>query len=398
MDPHYEPLKGVVWPQPALCVFVTLAAGPMAQPVGRKREIVFMRRRSLLPLALLAAAALMVAACDTGGGGEGEGLQVGLVYDIGGRGDQSFNDSAAAGLDRATEDLGIEASEASPNPDGSNRAELLQLAAEASDLVIAVGFLYEGDTSIVGRENPEVSFAVVDSAMLDFVQNPPVPYADNIAGLVFSEEQGSFLVGAAAALKSTTGVIGFIGGVSGVGGLIEKFEAGFIAGATTVNPAIEVVSQYITAAPDFAGFNAPDRARDIALAMYQDSGADIVYHAAGGSGAGLFEAASEHSDATGTKVWAIGVDSDQYNTADEGVREYILTSMLKRVDVSVYEIINAKIDGTFAAGPTRYDLSVDGVGYSTTGGFIDDIVPQLEDFKAQIISGDIVVPTEPAQG
>jgi basic membrane protein A len=353
------------------------------------------KKRTYLSVALVAVFSLVLAACGGGGGGGGDATKVGLVYDIGGRGDQSFNDSAAAGLDRAKAELGVETSEASPNADGSNRAELLQLAADNSDIVIAVGFLFEGDTAAVGAENPEVHFAVVDSAMLDFSQDPPVPYGDNIAGLVFAEEQGSFLVGAAAALKSATGVIGFIGGVSGVGGLIEKFQAGFEAGAKAVNPDITIVSQYITAAPDFAGFNAPDRAKDIALAMYQDEGADIVYHAAGGSGAGLFEAAKEHSDASGSKVWAIGVDSDQYNTADAGVRDYILTSMLKRVDVAVYQIIKAQIDGTFAAGPTTYNLAVDGVGYSKTGGFVDDIASQLDDFKAKIVSGDIVVPTEP---
>jgi basic membrane protein A len=96
-------------------------------------------------------------------------------------------------------------------------------------------------------------------------------------------------------------------------------------------------------------------------------------------------------------VWAIGVDSDQYNTADPAVQEFILTSMLKRVDVAVFEAIQSVIDGSFTAGPTRYDLSVDGVGYSTSGGFVDDIADQLEDFKAQIVSGDIVVPTDPAE-
>lgn len=358
--------------------------------IRRKQSV----KRNMRYLAALAAFAMVLAACGDGDVG-GDEIRVGLVFDVGGRGDQSFNDSAAAGLDRAADELGVETSEASPNPDGSNRAELLQLAADTSDIVLAIGFLFEGEAATVGGENSEVNFAVVDSAMLDFSQDPPVPYGDNIAGLVFAEEQGSFLVGAAAALKSETGVIGFIGGVSGVGGLIERFEAGFNAGARAVNPDIDIVASYISAAPDFAGFNAPDRARDIALAMYQDSGADIVYHAAGGSGAGLFEAAREHSTATGTKVWAIGVDSDQYNTADAGVREYILTSMLKRVDVAVFEIVKAHIDGTFSAGPTQYDLSVDGVGYSTTGGFVDDIVDQLEDFKSQIVSGAITVPTEP---
>jgi len=321
---------------------------------------------------------------------------VGLVFDIGGRGDQSFNDSAAAGLERAADELGITFTEASPNDDGSNRAELLQLASDASDIVIAVGFLFEGDAAAVAAENPDTNFGVIDSPMLDFTQDPPVPYSDNVAGLVFSEEQGSFLVGAAAALKSATGTIGFIGGVSGVGGLIEKFEAGYMAGAMAVNPDIEILREYITAAPDFDGFNAPDRAREISLAMY-DGGADIVYHAAGGSGAGLFEAASVQSDTSGSKVWAIGVDSDQFNTADPAVQEFILTSMLKRVDVAVFEAISSECEGTFTAGETRYDLTVDGVGYSTSGGFVDDITDQLEDFKAQIIAGDIVVPTDPAE-
>ena len=321
-------------------------------------------------------------------------ISVGLVFDIGGRGDQSFNDSAAAGIERAAAELGITFTEASPEPDGSNRGELLQLAADAHDIVIGVGFLFEGDAAAVGAENPDTMFGVVDSAMLNFGADPVAPYGENIAGLVFAEHEGSFLVGAAAALKSQTGKIGFIGGVANVGGLIERFEAGFNAGAQAVNPDIEIIGDYITEAPDFDGFNAPDRAKEIALAMYED-GADIVYHAAGGSGAGLFQAALEQSEATGSKVWAIGVDSDQYNTADAGVRDYILTSMLKRVDVSIFEMIKSVIDGTMQPGPTAYDLSVDGVGYSTSGGFVDDITGELEALKAQIVSGEISVPTEP---
>ena len=319
-------------------------------------------------------------------------ISVGLVFDIGGRGDQSFNDSAAAGIERAAAELGITFTEASPEPDGSNRGELLQLAADAHDIVIGVGFLFEGDAAAVGAENPDTMFGVVDSAMMDW--DAGAPYGDNIAGLVFAEHEGSFLVGAAAALKSETGTIGFIGGVANVGGLIERFEAGFNAGARAVNPDIEIIGDYITEAPDFDGFNAPDRAKEIALAMYEE-GADIVYHAAGGSGAGLFQAALEQSEATGSKVWAIGVDSDQYHTADAGVRDYILTSMLKRVDVSIFEMIRSVIEGTMQPGPTTYDLSVDGVGYSTSGGFVDDIADQLEAFKAQVVSGEITVPTEP---
>jgi basic membrane protein A len=222
------------------------------------------------------------------------------------------------------------------------------------------------------------------------------PYGPNIMGLVFSEEQGSFLVGAAAALKSKSGQIGFIGGVKGVGGLIEKFEAGFKAGAKAAKPDIQIVSKYISEAPDFTGFNAPDQARDIATTMY-DGGADVVYHAAGGSGAGLFEAAKASSDTKGSKVWAIGVDSDQYNTSDPAVKDFILTSMIKHVDVAVFQAIKAQMDGNVKGGPTRYDLSVDGVGYSTSGGFLDDVKDKLETYKADIISGKIVVPTDPTK-
>ena len=321
-------------------------------------------------------------------------ISVGLIFDIGGRGDQSFNDSAAAGIERAEAELGITYTEASPNDDGSNRGELLQLAADAHDVVIGVGFLFEGDAAAVGAENPDTVFGVVDSAMLDFGADPPAPFGDNIAGLVFAEHEGSFLVGAAAALKTDTNTVGFIGGVANVGGLIERFQAGFEAGARAVNPDIEIISDYITQAPDFAGFNAPDRAKEIAAAMYED-GADIVYHAAGGSGGGLFQAALEYSESTGSKVWAIGVDSDQFHTADAGVREYILTSMLKRVDVSIFEMVKSAVEGNVQAGPSTYDLSVDGVGYSTSGGFVDDIADQLDAFKAQIVSGEIEVPTAP---
>jgi basic membrane protein A len=333
-----------------------------------------------------------------GSAAAGSGPKVGIVYDIGGRGDQSFNDSAARGAERAKSELGITFTEASPNADGSNRKELLDLAAQSSDIVIAVGFLFEPDAAAVGKSNPTKTFGVVDSPMLDTTTDPSgkTPYGPNITGLVFSEEQGSFLVGAAAALKSKTGQIGFIGGVKGVGGLIEKFEAGYIAGAKAANPDIKVTSKYITEAPDFDGFNAPDQARDIATTMY-GGGIDIVYSAAGGSGAGVFEAAKATSDTSGSKVWAIGVDSDQYNTADPAVKDYILTSMLKHVDVAVFEIIKAQMDGNVKGGPTRYDLSVDGVGYSTSGGFIDDITSKLDAYKADIISGKIVVPTDPTK-
>ena len=323
---------------------------------------------------------------------DGSDVTVGLTYDLLGRGDQSFNDSAAAGIDRAIQDFGISVNEVTPT-DASARGTDLQLQAENADLVIGVGFSFAADAVNVAAANPDVMFAIVDDSMLNFETDPPTPLAENAAGLVFSEEQGSYLVGMAAALKSETGTIGFIGGVSGIG-LIEKFEAGYIAGAKSVNPDIQVTSAYLSEFPDFAGFEDPASANDIATSMY-DEGADIIYAAAGLSGSGMFQAAADFTTESGSKVWGIGVDSDQYNTVDPAVQEYVLTSMIKRVDTAVYEITKAFLEGTFAPGETRYDLSVDGVGYATSGGFIDDIVPQLEEAKAAIIAGEIEVPTDP---
>jgi basic membrane protein A len=350
------------------------------------------------PAGTTAAPAATTAAPGTtaagGGGADGSDLTVGLTFDLLGRGDQSFNDSAAAGMDRAKADFGVTVNELTPT-DASARGTDLQLQAENSDLVIGVGFSFATDAATIAAENPDVLFAIVDDPMMNFDATPPAPIAENAAGLVFSEEQGSYLVGVAAALKSTTGKIGFIGGVSGIG-LIEKFEAGYIAGAKSINPDIEVVSSYITEFPDFAGFESPDRAKEIAAAMYSE-GADIVYAAAGLSGSGMFQAAAESTQATGTKVWGIGVDSDQYNTVDPAVQEYVLTSMIKRVDNAVYNITADVVNGTFQPGEQRYDLAADGVGYATSGGFVDDIVDQLEEAKAAIIAGEVVVPTDPTQ-
>ena len=322
------------------------------------------------------------------------GLSVSLVFDVGGEGDQSFNDSAARGIERAEAELGITYTKLTPNQDGSDRKDLIQLAATDSDLVIAVGYLFETAVADTANENPETLFGVVDTEMLDFESDPPQPYGDNVSGLVFTEHEGSFLVGAAAALKSRTGTIGFIGGVANIGGLIEKFQAGYEAGARAVNPDITILSKYISEAPDTTGWEAADRAQDIALSMYQE-GADIIYHAAGGSGAGLFAAAKKHSDTTGSKVWGIGVDSDQYHTVSPEVKDYVLTSMLKRVDTAIFELIKSTIEDTYQAGAVTYDLSVGGVDYSTSGGFIDDIVEQLDDFKTRIIADEIDVPTVP---
>ena len=327
---------------------------------------------------------------------DGTDVNVGMTFDLLGRGDNSFNDAAACGLDTAVFYTGVSFTEITPT-DESARATDLQLQAESSALVIGNGFSFEGAFPDVCENNPDVNFAITDSGMLNFALDPPGPYCDNTRGMVFAEHEGSFLVGVAAALTTTTGKVGFIGGVSGIG-LIERFEAGYEAGVWEVDPTIEIVSEYVTAFPDFAGFASPDRGREIGSAMY-DEGADVIYSAAGLTGSGTHLAAKDSSEASGTKVWSIGVDSDEFKTQDEAVREYILTSMLKRVDTAVFNAIVDHLNGEFTAGPVEYNLASGGVGYSQSGGFLSsDIVDAIDGFAADIISGAIAVPSVPAGG
>jgi basic membrane protein A len=250
--------------------------------------------------------------------------------------------------------------------------------------VIAVGFAYAGDPTTgpiasAAKACPDTKFAIVDDASVT---------APNLANLVFAEEQGSFLVGAAAALKSKTGQIGFIGGCQV--DLIKKFEAGYIAGAKAVKADITVNSNYLSSVADkCSGFNDPAKGQTAAEGMY-DAGADVVYQAAGGSGTGVFKAAK------GKGKLAVGVDSDQYNTVTPDLKDVIMTSMLKRVDTAVYQFIKDLGEDKFTAGKRVFDLKVDGVGYSTTGGKVDDIKTKLDDFRKQIIDGKITVPEKVA--
>ncbi len=328
----------------------------------------------------------------------GEASTVGLLFDLTGRGDKSFNDSAAAGLDQAAEELGIVPSESAPSGDDDRAPRLQLFVDDGQDLIIGVGFLWAGAVGAGAAANPDTNFAIVDSVLESYDNATPddssddVPL-DNVASLVFAEEQGSFLIGAAAALTSQSGTIGFVGGVEF--DLIKKFEAGYRAGALAVNPDIQIIAQYVSQPPDFTGFTDTAKGKEIAAQMYAE-GADVVYHAAGQTGNGVFEAASEAGEPG--SVWAIGVDSDQYLSAAPEVQPYILTSMLKRVDVSVFETIKAQSEGSFEAGVQVFDLERDGVGYATSGDFLSaDTIAALEDFKAQIIAGDITVPTDPTE-
>ena len=334
------------------------------------------KSKRLIAGALTAALALTAAAC---GGDDGGGdLTLGVAFDTGGRGDGTFNDAAGRGADQAESDLDYTVQELEATTADDRGPNLEALAGAENKLIVAVGFAFGDALGPIAEANPDTYFGWIDG----YYDGP------NIITTAFAEHEGSFLVGAAAALKSQSGHIGFIGGQEI--DLIKKFEAGYIAGAQAVNPDIVVESQYLGAAGDNAAWGSPDKAKEIALSWFND-GADIVYTAAGGSGRGTIEAAVE----AGAGKWAIGVDSDEYQFDTPEQQAHRLTSMLKRVDVAVYEMAKSVKEDTAAGGFYPFNLANDGVGYATSGGYLDDVADQLEAFKKQIVDGDIVVPTAP---
>jgi basic membrane protein A and related proteins len=347
--------------------------------------------------ALILALGLVVAACgggddeggDAGTGGTAEAKKVGLVYDIGGVGDKSFNDSATAGLEAAKQEQGdkIETRNVEPNADGSNRKELLDgLADEGYGLIFGVGFLFSEDIAASAKESTDTSFAVIDG-FDDLCTQPD----SNLACLGFKEEEGSFLVGAAAALKTEKDTVGFVGGLEG--DLIRKFQAGYEAGVKYIadqeGKDIEVLVDYAGNTPE--AFRDPAKGRELALKQI-GQGADVIYHASGGTGAGVIAAAASR------QVYAIGVDSDQSLTASPDEQKWILTSMLKRVDNAVKQSIAAYVDGTFKGGVQTFGLKEGGVDYAQNEfnkELLGDIPTTLDDLKQKIIDGEIKVPAKP---
>jgi basic membrane protein A len=374
-------------------VGVRQRAGGDAGPATAKETPL---RRVTKLIAVTASALIALTACGSSSGSNNSGststgsagagssaakkLKVGMAYDVGGRGDQSFNDSAARGLDKAKSELGVETKEleATQGETDAQKEERLRLLAQGGyNPIVAVGFAYAPALKKVAAEFPDTSFAIVDDATIT---------AKNVTPLVFAENEGSYLVGTIAAQASKTGNIGYIGGVNTP--LLQKFQAGYQAGAKAVNPSIKVQVKYLTEPPDFSGFGDPAKGKTVAQGMF-DAGADVVYAAAGGSGSGVFEAASA------SKKLAIGVDSDQYLTAPAAVKSVILTSMLKRVDVAVYNYIKADATGSPLKGTQTFDLKADGVGYSTSNSAVKPYTAKADEYKQKIISGQVQVPTKP---
>jgi basic membrane protein A len=319
-------------------------------------------------------------------------LNVGLAYDIGGRGDKSFNDSAAAGLDTAKKKLCVTATEVTvtTGSDSEREGKLRLLAKAGHNPIIAVGFLYAGPIKAVALEYPAIQFGIIDDGSVDLL---------NVASLVFAEEQGSYLAGVAAALASKSGKVGYIGGVRIP--LLQKFEAGFVAGVKATNSKATIVVKYVTEPPDFGGFNDPAKAKVIAKGMI-DSDIDVIYSVAGVSGAGNFAAATDAAKA-GKKVWTIGVDSDQYLTASAEEQLNMLTSVVKRVDVAVFDLISSVragssvkdlIDRSGIYGRV-YGVKLGGITLSRSGGYIEGFYAKIEFAMNEISSGRLVVPTRP---
>ena len=309
----------------------------------------------------------------------GASTKIGLVFDVGGLGDKSFNDSAHRGLMKAKDELGVQVQYIEPG-DGSDRESALrQRAAKGDNLVVGVGFIFSDDITNLAKEFPNVKFACIDYNLPKGVDKIP----DNLVGLRFREQEGSFLVGAIAGRVTKTKKVGFVGGMKIP--LIRKFEAGYEAGVKQVCPTCQVFSGYAGTEPK--AFADPTKGKELALAQY-GRGADIVYHASGKTGDGVFNAAKEKNQL------AIGVDSDQFHVAPCCV----LTSMIKNVDVAVYETIKKVVEGQFKGGEYEFGLKDGGVGFvyddNNKSKIPQAVADEMKTLTKQIVDGTIKVPVQ----
>lgn len=342
----------------------------------------------------------------------GRGTKVGIVTDIGGRGDQSFNDSALRGLElwaAGKKFAGNGYSNATPKeiedslpPDLKGRTPAIKplpvepvvLQSKASEdydpnlqllvdkgaaLTIATGYLLQDAVKSVAQRNPNAKFLLIDSPILDEKGNPTT--LPNVRSVVFREEQGSFLVGALAGLVTRTHKVGFVGGKEVA--LIKKFEAGYRAGVMTTDPKAEVVVNYTGSFDNVAA--GKQVAED-----FLSKGVDIIFHGAGSDGLGVIEAVKE-AHGRGKNVLAIGVDSDQWHVAPDAM----LTSMVKHVDLAVYEAARDLVDNKFAAGDVALGLAEGGVGVAPVR--IDfpkkkEALERIDQLRADVVAGKIKVP------
>ena len=346
-----------------------------------------MRRISRITVAGAATASLALALSACGGtstsasSSDSKGDKgLAIAYDVGGKGDQSFNDAAFAGLEQAKKEFQYDTQDVEPTEgetDADKEQRLASLAKQGYNPVIGVGYAYAAAVKGAAEKFPDTTFGIVDDSTVD---------SKNVADLVFSEEQASYLAGVAAAKSTKTNTVGFVGGVDIP--LIHKFQAGFEQGVKDTNSKVKVLSQYLTQTAEEGGFSSPDKGKSAAEGQIEKK-ADVVYAAAGLSGQGVIEAAAAN------KVWAIGVDSDQYKQeALAKYKDYILTSAMKDVAKAVYNLAKSVEDGKPGTGIVRGDLKTGEVSLSNSNPkFADDTELQdaLKTAKEKIISGEIKV-------
>lgn len=336
-----------------------------------------------MPVALvLGAILLLLPALLAGCGGQSVAadkskIHVGIVFDIGGKDDRSFNAAAWQGVQRAAKDFPIVLRDIEPGTPNAIEPAMRAFAERNFDLIIGVGFAQAPIMEQVAKDYPNIQFAIIDG----------VSQLPNVASLVFKEHEGSYLVGILAAKASKTGTIGFLGGMDI--GLIHRFAKGYEEGAKSVNPNIRVIQNYVGITD--GAWNNPGKGRELSMAQI-GKGADVIFTAAGNSGLGAFDAVEQQGKQNGRAThFVIGVDSNQ-NMVKPG---FVLTSMVKRVDNAVYDIVNDVVNHRFKPGLHVFGLDKDGVGYAMDEYNKDLVSPEAiqeaEEAKKKIIDGEIKV-------
>lgn len=304
-------------------------------------------------------------------------IHVGIVFDIGGKDDRSFNAAAWQGVQRAAQNLPIVLRDIEPGTPNAIEPAMRAFAERNYDLIIGVGFAQAPIMEHVAKDYPNIHFAIIDG----------VSELPNVASLVFKEQEGSYLVGMLAAKTSRTGTIGFLGGMDI--GLIHRFEKGYEEGAKAVNPNIRVIQNYVGVTD--GAWNNPGKGKELSLAQI-GKGADVIFTAAGNSGLGAFDAVEQQGTVNGRAThFVIGVDSNQ-NMVKPG---FVLTSMVKRVDNAVYNIVEEVVNHKFSPGLHVFGLDKDGVGYAMDENnqslISAEAIQQTEEAKKKIIAGEIKV-------
>jgi basic membrane protein A len=296
---------------------------------------------------------------------------VAIVLDKGGKDDKSFNTAAWEGAQKAAAGGGVELKDVETMDDALFEPNLRTFAERGYDLVIGIGFAQQEAIERTAKAFPAIHFAIVDATV-------DLP---NVASLIFNEHEGSFIVGAIAAATSETGTVGFVGGMDVP--LIRRFEMGYAAGARHVRPDVKILSNFVGVTSD--AWNNPTRGKELAQGQYR-RGADVIFAAAGASGLGVFDAAEEMDR------FVIGVDANQ-NWIKPG---FVLTSMLKRVDVAVHDVIRDAVAGRFQGGVRQFTLANGGIGYAMDEHNEAILTPRVQaiadSLEKEIVAGRIAVP------